>query len=147
MSRVYVLSLVVVALFVAACHPDAPRSGATSNAPPLNVAPGTFVTISEINPDPRIPLRVGERVKLHVVAGYMLEAETGTIALVVQAADTTSVAQNMEVISRGNGKSVLDAEFTVPDTRAVQVFVPIHAQGQRGGTSIVDSRAYRVEGK
>ena len=147
MTRMYVLSVAVVALFVAACQPDTPRSGATSNAPPPNVTAGTFVTISEINPDPKIPLRVGERVKLHVVAGYMLEAETGTVALVVQAADNTSVAQNMEVISRENGKSVLDAEFTVPDTRAVQVFVPIQAQGQQGGTSIVDSRAYRVEGK
>jgi hypothetical protein len=92
-------------------------------------------------------LHVGERVKLHVVAGYMLEAETGTVALVVQAADNAGIAQNMDAISRGNGKSVLDAEFTVPDTRAVQVFVPIHSQGQQGGTSIVDSRAYHVEGK
>ncbi len=39
----------------------------------------------------------------------------------------------------------LDAEFAVPNTKAVQVFVPIQAQGQEGGTSIVDSRAYRVD--
>jgi hypothetical protein len=147
MTRLYVRSVVLVTLFVAACQPDAPRSGATSNAPPPNVVLGTFVTISEISPDPKIPLRAGEVVKLHVVATYMLKDESGIVALVVQASDNTGIAQNMEVISRGNGKSVLDAEFTVPDTRAVQVFVPIHVQGQQGGTSIVDSRAYRVEGK
>jgi len=146
MTRLYLLRFAVVAILVAGCQPDTPRSAATTKAPP-NVAPGTFVTISEISPDPKVPLRVGERVKLHVVAGYMLEAETGTVALVVQAADNAGIAQNMEAISHGNGKSVLDAEFTVPDTRAVQVFVPIHSQGQQGGTSIVDSRAYRVEGK
>jgi hypothetical protein len=146
MTRLHVLGFAFVVLFVTACQPDTPRSGAAAKAPP-NVAPGTFVTISEISPDPKLPLRVGERVKLHVVAGYMLEADTGTVALVVQAADNAGIAQNMEAIVRGNGKSVLEAEFTVPDTRAVQVFVPIHAQGQQGGTSIVDSRAYRVEGK
>ena len=146
MTRLYAFSFAVVGLLVAACQPDAPRSGAIAKASP-NVAPGTFVTISEIVPDPKVPLRVGERVKLHVVAGYMLEADAGTVALVVQAANNASIAQNMEAIVRGNGKSVLDAEFTVPDTRAIQVFVPIHVQGQQGGTSIVDSRAYRVEGK
>ena len=146
MTRLHVLCFAVVVMLVAACQPDTPRSGATIKAPP-NVAPGTFVTISEISPDPKVPLRVGERVKLHVVAGYMLEADAGTVALVVQAANNAGIAQNMEAIVRGNGKSVLDAEFTVPDTRAIQVFVPIHVQGQQGGTSIVDSRAYRVEGK
>jgi hypothetical protein len=111
-----------------------------------NFAPGTFVTISEIDPDPKIPLRVGDRVKLHIVAGYMLEQEAGSVAVVVQAADNAGITQNMQVISRGNGKAVLDAEFTVPNTKAVQVFVPIHVPGQ-GGSTIVDSRAYRVEGK
>lgn len=146
MKRPSAVCMAMVALLVAACQPDAPRPSVASNAPLTNFTPGTFVAISEIHPDPKTPLRVGDRVKLQVVAGYMLEAETGSVAIVVQAADNAGITQNMQVISRGNGKAALDAEFTVPKTKAVQVFVPIHVPGQNGST-IVDSRAYRVEEK
>jgi len=143
MARLFVLAFVAVVL--AACQPSTPPSNVGPKTASPNIAPGTFVTITEISPDPKIPLRVGERIKVRVVATYMLEADAGTLALVIQAADNAALGQNMEVISHGNGKSTLEAEFSVPDTKAVQVFVPILKQGQQGGTSIVDSRAYRVE--
>ena len=119
-------------------------AGCQRNEPSGMRAPtGSSVKIVGITPDISAPLRVGERVTLMVDISYSLTVDSGTVALVIQAADNSGIAQNMEVLSKGDGKTSLKAEFTVPDTKAVQIFTPLGAQGQ-ASSSTVDYRAYKV---
>ena len=79
--------------------------------------------------------------KVHVA--YALTADSGTLGLVVQDANNTPIAQSFDVVLKGSASQVLEANFTVPNTKAVQVFVPLSAQGQ-AATSTVASRAFKV---
>lgn len=104
---------------------------------------GSSVKITGITPDPSSPLRAGDRIKLRVDIRYTLTADSGTVGLVVQAADNSGIAYNIDALKKGNGKSTLEAEFVVPHTNAVQVFTPLAAQGQTS-TSTADIRTYKV---
>jgi hypothetical protein len=107
---------------------------------------GSFVKIISISPTPGQPLHSGEKINLKVEVNYSLNAESGTLAIVVQGADNSGIAQNFEVVPKGTGNVTLEASFVVPDTKAIQVFTPLSAQGQ-GSTSTVDSRAFKVVAK
>jgi protein involved in polysaccharide export with SLBB domain len=133
----------VAACLVLGCQREKPAAAKPAEPTPA-AAPGrSVVSIVSIEPDPGTPLRVGDQVKVHVVAAHTLDSDAGTIAIVVQDANNARITQNVGAISRGNANTTLEAVFVVPDTKAVQVFVPILAQGQ-GPTSTVDSRIYRV---
>ena len=109
---------------------------------PAPAAPsGSFVRIASITPDTSAPLKVGDRVTMQVLVDYNLTSDAGTVSLVVQAADNSNLANRMEVLRKGHGKIFLVAEFVVPNSKAVQVFTPLSAQGQNA-TSTVDYRAY-----
>jgi hypothetical protein len=138
------LVCVLATVMLVSCDREQSRARDRAAAVASDAAPGkSSISIVTIEPDTTGTLHVGEQIKLRVVATHTLDADSGTITLVVQAADNSRIAQNFEVISRGNAKTTLEAEFTVPNTKAIQVFVPLMAQGQ-GPTSTVDSRAYRV---
>jgi hypothetical protein len=139
-------SLVAVA-FALLIEGTRAQSPAPRSMPMPGAAPGkSAVSIVSINPDTSLPLMVGERVKIKVVVAHTLDSESGTISIVVQAADNSRITQNFDVISRGTARTTLEAEFTVPATKAIQVFVPLHAHGQ-GPTSTLETRAYRVVAK
>lgn len=104
---------------------------------------GSLAQITSIAPDTTQVLRSGEQIKLKVDVSYVLTAESGTIRLVVLAADNSDVAQNFKVITKGSGKSTLEAEFTVPSTTAIRVFTPLIVQDQNS-TSVADGRAFKV---
>lgn len=132
------LSALSLVLAVAGCQ----RSDVSGTAAPS----GSFVKIVDISPATSASLRVGDRVRVQVEVNYRLTADAGTLSLVVQAADNSSLAHNMEVVQKGSGTLTLVAEFVVPGSNAVQIFTPLSAQGQTA-TSTVDSRAYKVVGK
>ena len=107
---------------------------------------GSTVSIVSITPSISQQLRFGEKVKLNVKAAYTLTSESGTLALVVQDSNNTPLAQTINVVLKGSGTEEFAVEFTVPETKAVQVFVPLSAQDQ-GSTATVSSRAYKVTSK
>jgi hypothetical protein len=104
---------------------------------------GSLAQITSISPDTTQVLHAGERARLKVDVNYVLTAESGTIKLVVLAADNSDVAQDSRVISKGSGKSTLEAEFTVPVTTVIRVFTPLVVQ-DHNSTSVVDGREFRV---
>ncbi|OGB02128.1 MAG: hypothetical protein A3E79_12315 [Burkholderiales bacterium RIFCSPHIGHO2_12_FULL_61_11] len=104
---------------------------------------GSLAQITSISPDTTQVLRSGEQVKLKVDVSYVLTSESGTIKLVVLAADNSDLAQDFKVITKGSGKSILEAEFTVPSTTEIRVFAPLVVQGQNS-TSVADGRAFKV---
>lgn len=135
-------TLATIALYVlaAASHSECQKP----SAPCPDQAPaGSTIKIVEISPPTSHVFSVGESVDLRVKVRYVLSEESGTIALVVQAADNSSVAQDNEVIARGAEELTMQAKFIVPNTKVLQVFMPLSGQGQNA-TSTVDSRAFKV---
>ena len=127
------------AFLIFGCQRSDPQLGAPAPA-------GSSVQIASVSPSVGEPLRVGEKVKLKVDVNYTLTTESGTLALVVQAADNSAISQNFEVVTKGKGNVTLEAEFIVPSTKAIQIFTPLSAQGQ-SSTSTVESRAFKVVAK
>jgi hypothetical protein len=123
--------------FIAGCGSDSFEKPA-----PL----GSFVRIESISPAIGMPFREGETVTLEVKIKYALNAESGTIALVVQTANNSAVAQEIEAVTRGSGDLALKTQFVVPQTKTIMVYTPLSAQGQ-GATTTVDDRAYKVVAK
>ena len=107
---------------------------------------GTSIRIAHISPGTSTSLRVGESVTVRAEVEYALPAESGTITLVIQSSDNRTISNETEVVAKGSGKIVLSSTFVVPDTKAIQVFTPLSAQGQVS-TTTVDQRAYKVEPK
>src|SRR5713101_7344671 len=113
-----------IASLAAALSAACQRTDVSASAAPT----GSFVKIANISPDTSVPLRAGDQVKVQV--DYSLTSNAGTVNLVIQAADHSSLAHNMEVLQKGTGKVTLVAEFVVPHSSAVQIFTPLSAQGQ-----------------
>jgi hypothetical protein len=113
--------------------------------PKGKLASAGAVRIVALSPETTTPLKVGEKVKIQVEVSYRLAAESGVVALVVQA-DNAGVAQSRQLVKRGRGKATLSVELVVPETKALQVFTPLQAQGQKT-TTTADARTYKVVGK
>ncbi|MHB8947608.1 MAG: hypothetical protein ACYC4S_00925 [Rhodoferax sp.] len=129
------LTTISVGCLLPGCQLYAPTSGLPTF--------GSLAQITSISPDTTQVLHVGEHVKLKVDVSYVLNAESGTIELVVLAEDNSEIAQDTAAITRGSGQSTLGAQFTVPITATVRVFTPMTAMGQNA-TSATDGRAYKV---
>lgn len=122
--------------------------GQRSQAPSIGVSSSQAspklgdVAIVNIEPDPRIHLRVGQRVMLRVVVAYTLTVDSATSRLLIQDANNTVIKEKIDTVSHGTGTLTFAEEFIVPDTTAISVFTPIHAKGQ--GYVGVDARSYGV---
>jgi len=64
------------------------------------------------------------------------------LVLVVQSSDK-GLAQASQAIRQGEGKATLSVEFVVPETKAIQLYTPLQALGQKA-TATVDARTYKV---
>lgn len=104
---------------------------------------GSTISITSISPPAEQLLVVGSKVKLRITVAYWLAADSGSVSLVVQSADTSSVAQDERVVKKGGGELIFENEFVVPDTKTLRVFVPLSG-GDQTATSTLDTRAYTV---
>ena len=109
----------------------------------LPVPSGSSVSIVSISPSTAEPLRPGTYVRLKVDVAYKLEVDDGEIGLVVQAADGSPLARDIEIVTRGTGEATLQAEFIVPPTKAIEIFFALAAPEQ-GATSPVARHTYKV---
>jgi hypothetical protein len=130
------LSLLFVALLLTGCD----DGGSAENSAPA----GSTVKILSTSPVHSESLNRGDLVRLRVEVEYRLNADSGTLSLVVQESDTSSISVQTEVVARGTGTSVFETEFVVPDTKAILLFTPLTGQGQTK-TSTVDTLAFKVE--
>lgn len=103
------------------------------------------VRIDGLTPATTTPLKVGEKVTIRADVSYRLQADAGTLGLVVQA-ENVGLAQSIQPVTKGSGKLTLSAEFVVPQSSAIQVYVPLQAAGQKA-TRSVDGRVYEVVGR
>ena len=110
-------------------------------APAKPVSAGS-VRIVGMRPDTTTPLKVGAKVKLQAEIAYRLLADAGVLTLVVQLNDK-GLAQASQAIQRGEGKATLAVEFVVPEAKAIQIYTPLQALGQKT-TATVDARTYKI---
>ena len=108
-----------------------------------SAANGSSVSLISISPATSEVLHPGEKATLVVEIAYELNADSGNVNLVVQAANGLHLAGDIEVITKGSGRAKLRAEFIVPETKAIEVFIPLSADGQ-SSTSTLVHRVYRV---
>ncbi len=104
------------------------------------------VKIIAISPDTHAALRVGEKVTVRVEVEYnLVSAESGRVTLVIQQGDPgrTPLGNGSEVVMKGKGKLEMVKDIEVPDTNALQIFIPLYVEGA-GSTRVVDTRFYKV---
>ena len=90
-------------------------------------------------------LTVGQKIKLRVEVEYELNTgSSGNVTLVVQDASNKTVANELYAAQKGKHKETLEAEVTVPETRALVLFTPLTPQGN-SSTTVVESVSYKVE--
>ena len=133
------LPTLLVSIAVSGFLPGCQFAGQPTSTPPF----GSMAQITSISPDTTRVLRVGEQVKLTVDVSYVLTSASGTIKLVVLAGDNSNLGQDVKVVTRGNGKSTLETQFTVPGTTEIRVYAPLVVQGESSG-STADGRSYKV---
>jgi len=106
------------------------------------------VRILSISPDPSQPLYVGEEVKVMVNIEYEMVDPSGSITLVIQRGESghPPLASAARKITQGSGQIEISTSFTVPDTKSIQVFTPLSAEGAVQ-TRVVDVRTYQVKHK
>ena len=127
--RITLIPILTAAVFATGCNAE--QSGGA-------------VKIVATSPDHSTVLTAGDVVSLVVEAEYRIDVESGTLSLVVQESDASSITTDTEVVTRGSGTTHFEVEFVVPDTKAVVVFTPLTEQGQ-SSTTTVDSVAFKVQ--
>ena len=130
------IALIVSLGLLASCNNNAASSAAAAPS-------GSTVSIVEIQPSPGIPLSRGQNVELKVKVAYTLTSDSGTLGLVVQDSSNAPLAQEINVVLRGSGTESFSLKFAVPETKTIQVFSALSAQGQ-SATTTVSSRAFKV---
>ena len=129
----------VCLFFLAAC--DGARSTLAAPAPA-----GSRVSIVGITPTTDEAFLVGQRVRLELKVAYELTAESGSLDVFIQDAEGQAFAMSRMAITRGVGNEDFALEFKVPNTKSIQVFVPLGAEGQQATTTMA-TREFRVSAK
>lgn len=129
------LAALAASTFLLGCQ----STGQPASQPPF----GSLAQITSISPDTSEVLHPGQQVRLKVDVSYVLTSASGTIKLLVLAADSSELGQDVKVITQGNGKTTLETRFTVPATTEVRVFAPLVVQGESSGPA-ADGRSYKV---
>ncbi|NOZ69147.1 MAG: hypothetical protein GXP46_07880 [Deferribacteres bacterium] len=103
------------------------------------------VRIISISPDLSTALYVGENYDIETTVEYSFKEDRGSISLVIQRGEFgyPPIGVVSKPITKGEGRLTLKANITVPETKAVQVFTPLTAQGDTS-TRVLDMRLYKV---
>jgi hypothetical protein len=133
------LTLTTIIFLVVGCNKE--KSDSTST--PTSTT-GEAVKILNSSPALTETLKVGQKVKLSIDVEYTLSSsDSGSIALVVQDASNGLIRSEMYVAQKGTHKEKLEAEITVPDTRAVVIFTPL-AINPSSGATVLETQSYKV---
>jgi len=110
----------------------------------IEPASGDSIKILSVSPEKSEVLKVGQKVKFSFNVEYTLNsAESGNVVLVIQTASVQSLGNELYIAQKGTHTETLEAEITIPDTRAIIVFTPLSGESV-SGTSVVQSVTYKV---
>ena len=134
--------LILVVALGGTCNAVAQGSGGSS---PPYTADG-HIAIRSISPPTSVQLKPGTIVRITVEFSYSHAVSEARADLVIQepAPSYGPIQRTSVKLSQPMGMARLSAEFVVPKTRTITVFLPLYTD-LRQGTSTVDSRVYEVE--
>lgn len=144
-SRYAVAGLLLCVVALAGCpnKGSADKGGAadaakTDNkaASPANASTERSVRIASINPDPDKPLRAGSTVKLAIAVEYAVPSPGGIVGMVIQDSNNAPVKSNLREVPSGSGKVNSEIEFVVPNTKHIDVHVPLYVKGENKSTQV-----------
>ena len=129
--------LVMSAALMSGCSED---GGLQSRQPKDN-----YIKIISMKPALTETLVAGTNVSFEIEVKYSIKEESGVMALVIQRAESSlmPLANEIVMVTSGEGRLMLGASVDIPDTHAVQILTPLTPQGMNQ-TSVVDSRIYKV---
>lgn len=145
MKRGYVIAGLLMCLFtLAGCqNKSSTDKGATETAngdskatAPVTAADNRSVRIAAISPDPDKPLRAGSTVKLAIAVEYAVPNPGGIVGVVIQDSNNAPVKSNLREVPSGSGKLNSDIEFVVPNTKHVDVHVPLYVKGENKSSQV-----------
>lgn len=117
----------------------APRSPRV--VPADTSSPTPSLALIDIEPDPALPLKAGERVRMRLTIRYVLELDEAMLDLLVQTAGKPLVTHR-ESATQGSETRIWKVEFIAPEDPGFDVIVTMHAPGE--GLIGVERRTYRV---
>jgi len=105
-------------------------------APPVTAATERSVRIASISPDPDKPLRAGSTVKLAVAVEYAVPSPGGIVGMVIQDSNNAPVKSNLREVPSGSGQMNSEIEFVVPNTKHIDVHVPLYVKGENKSSQV-----------
>lgn len=98
------------------------------------------VRIASISPDPDKPLRPGSTVKLAVAVEYTVPSPAGIVGMVIQDSNNAPVKSNLREVPSGSGKMNSEIEFVVPNTKHIDVHIPLYVKGESKSSQVAVQR-------
>ena len=104
------------------------------------------ISIVSISPTTDETLYVGQIYTIEADIRYSFNTNEGKITLIIQREEPgySPVSFVIQPITTGENVVTIKSEITVPETRAIQVFAALSAEGDTS-SSIVANRIYNVE--
>ena len=145
MKRGYVVAGLLMCLFTLT---GCPNKGSTDKSSthaakgdnkatsPIPGANDRSVRIASISPDSDQPLKAGSTVKLAIAVEYAVPSPGGIVGVVIQDSNNAPVKSNLREVPSGSGKVNSDIEFVVPNTKHVDVHVPLYVKGESKSSQV-----------
>ena len=145
MKNGYVVAGLLMSVFALTGCPNKSSTDKASNsavqsdnkgAPSVTASTERSVRIASISPDPDKPLRAGSTVKLAVAVEYAVPSPGGIVGMVIQDSNNAPVKSNLREVPSGSGKMNSEIEFVVPNTKHIDVHVPLYVKGESKSTQV-----------
>jgi hypothetical protein len=140
MKSGYVVAGLLACVFALTGCPNKSSTDAAKSddkaAPSVTVATERSVRIASIHPDPDKPLRAGSTVKLAIAVEYAVPSPGGIVGVVIQDSNNAPVKSNLREVPSGSGKVNSEIEFVVPNTKHIDVHVPLYVKGESKSSEV-----------
>ncbi len=131
--------LLVCLLALTGCPNKSSNDAAKSDVkatPPVVAATDRSVRITAIDPDSDKPLLAGSKVKLAIAVEYTVPEPGGIVGVVVQDSSNAPIKSNLREVPSGSGKMNADIEFIVPNSKHIDVHVPLYVKGEKKSSQV-----------
>ncbi len=112
---------------------------ASCQTPPRGNYPapaGSTISIDSMSPDGSSVLHVGDHVSLVATVSYTLTTGPGKINMMVQTENDAIITKQLLDVAAGSGTVTLKADFVVPATNAIVVYLPLFGTDQSFSTTM-----------
>lgn len=115
-------------------------------------SPNDRVRVVSLSPSDDQPLQAGTTVHFSMKVSYTLDADTGSLGVMLQRGDRinrpdeNTTASASKLISRGNGQASFDFEFVVPSANSLVTFIPLIAENEQR-PRVAELKVFKIRSK